>query len=667
MPLKQTILILDDEKSVLDLTARYLDDNVYTTMFGSSAESAMERFREAVGALDLLIADVTLAGNSGVEIALRLQALAPNLKVVLMSGFFVNEWNPSDLALVKRLPPESVRILLKPFSARELLSATGELLGTPAHSKPQPLWTQANHLDLPQQPGNAALEQQLKLLDLAHDAVVVHDLDGKIRFWNQGAESLYGWAKDQAVGRVSYELLQSVFPDSFEDARRMALESGHWEGEVRQITRNGVPVIVSSHWSVHRGPDGQLEVLEIGWNITSQSRLEEGLRFVNQELESRLKALRRVEARFRGLLESAPDAMVIVDPAGKITMVNQQAEMQFGYTRDELVGQSVDKLVPESLRNLHSVHRDGYVKKAHLRPMGQGRELFGVRKNGEEFPVEISLSPLDTDDGLLISSSIRDISERKRFENMLSEKNLQLETADKAKDLFLAGMSHELRSPLQAIIGFGDLLAEELQGSLNDDQKKYVHHILEDSQHLLALVNDILELSKIESGGLQLCWESFDTKDAIEEVIFSVQSRVEAKSIRIETNVGASLQLHADYLRFKQVLYNLLSNAIKFTPNGGQISITATRTGEFVEIAVTDNGIGIPDEQHEAIFNKFHQLGALNRGCREGTGFGLPITRALVANHGGRIWLKSKPGEGSCFTFTIPTVSHRTLHARAIP
>jgi len=511
------------------------------------------------------------------------------------------------------------------------------------------------------------MEQQSKLLDLAHDAVVVHNLEGRIRFWNQGAENLYGWAKDQAVGRLSPDLMQSVFPVSFEDARRMVLESGHWEGEVRQTTRRGVPVIVSSHWSVHRGPDGELEVLEIGWDITSQKRIEEGLRFVNQELELRLQALRRVEGRFRGLLESAPDATVIVDRTGKITMVNQQAERQFGYTREELIGQSAEMLLPERLRRLHQAHRDGYVKKADLRPMGQGQDLFGLRKNGEEFPVEISLSSLDTDEGLLVSSSIRDVSERKRFENLLSQKNLQLETSDKVKELFLAGMSHELQSPLQTIIGFGDLLADELKGSLNDDQKNYVNHILEDSQHLLALINDILDLSKIEAGGLKLCWESFDTTGAIEEVISSVRPRVEAKSIRLETTIRESLQLHADYLRFKQVLDNLLSNAIKFTPNGGHITIAATRTGEFVEIAVTDNGIGIPDEQHEAIFDKFHQLGALNRGNREGMGLGLPITRALVENHGGRIWLKSKPGEGSCFAFTFPAGSHRTLHAGAIP
>jgi len=655
MSLKRTILILDDEKTVLDLTARYLNDNGYTTFSSRSSESATERFHEAGGAVDLLIANVTLAGESGVEIGLRLQALAPKLKIVFMSGLFVNEWNASDLALVKRLPPESVRILLKPFSAHELLSATAELIGTPANPKPETPWTQTNRVDARQEPLSAALDQQSGPLDEAHDAVVIQDLEGRIRFWNQGAEDLYGWAKDQAMGRVSHELLHSVFPVSYQDASRAAVESGHWEGEVRQTTRRGVHLIVSSHWSVHHGQDGQLEVLAINWDITSQKRVEEGLRFVNQELESRLKALRRVEARFRGLLESAPDAMVIVDRAGRITMVNQQAERQFGYTREELNGQSVDLLVPEGRRNLHA-HRDGYVK---------GRDLFGVRKNGEEFPVEISLSSLDTDDGLLISSSIRDISERRQFENLLSEKNLQLEAADKAKDLFLAGMSHELRSPLQTIIGFGDLLAEELKGSLNDDQRKYVRHILDDSRHLLALINDILDLSKIEAGGLQLRWESFDTAGAIEEVISLVRQRVEAKSIRLETSIRESLQLHADYLRFKQVLYNLLSNAIKFTPNGGHINIEAKPTGEFAEIAVTDNGIGIPDEQHEAIFNKFHQLGAMNRGYREGTGLRLPITRALVENHGGRIWLKSKPGQGSCFAFTIPTASRRTLHAGA--
>jgi signal transduction histidine kinase len=218
-------------------------------------------------------------------------------------------------------------------------------------------------------------------------------------------------------------------------------------------------------------------------------------------------------------------------------------------------------------------------------------------------------------------------------------------------------MSHELRSPLHTIIGFADLLREELKGPLNEDQKRYIRHILGDSEHLLALINDILDLSKIEAGGFQLRQEDFDAHGAVEEVVTSLQARFAAKGIHLETRVGESLQVHADHVRFKQVLHNLLSNAIKFTPEGGRVSVAASLRGGFIEIAVRDTGVGIPREEHAAVFDKFHQVGATTKGVREGTGLGLPITRALVEHHGGSIWLDSEVGRGSCFTVTFPTAS----------
>jgi PAS domain S-box-containing protein len=343
--------------------------------------------------------------------------------------------------------------------------------------------------------------------------------------------------------------------------------------------------------------------------------------------------------------------------------MNAMAEKQFGYRRDELVGKSVDILVPERFRHRHGGHRARYAAKPQLRPMGQGLDLYGLRKNGEEFPVEISLSPIATDEGMLFSSSIRDISERKLFENMLREKNVQLERADKTKDMFLASMSHELRSPLHTIIGFADLLKEELKGPLNTDQKRYVSHILSDSEHLLTLINDILDLSKIEAGGLQLRLQNFDARGAIEEVLSSVQPQVDAKGIHLELHIGDTLTLHADHVRFKQVLYNLLSNAIKFTPNSGKIGVNAVQIGSFIEIAVRDTGVGIPQSEQEAIFDKFHQVGSTSKGVREGTGLGLPITRALVEHHGGRVRLDSEPGRGSCFTVTFPAARNHTANA----
>jgi CheY-like chemotaxis protein/two-component sensor histidine kinase len=222
-------------------------------------------------------------------------------------------------------------------------------------------------------------------------------------------------------------------------------------------------------------------------------------------------------------------------------------------------------------------------------------------------------------------------------------------------------MSHELRTPLHSIIGFSELLAEQETGDLKPKQKRQLDHILRGARHLLSLINDILDLSKIEAGRLELHPESFLAQPAMSEVLTTIEPMASPKHIRIGNEVDSDLVVFADRLRFKQILYNLLSNAVKFTPEGGSVSISASVSSgtreESIEVAVQDNGIGISLEEQHAIFDEFHQAATTTKGVREGTGLGLAITRRLVEMHGGEIRVDSRPGEGSRFTFSLPSTS----------
>ena len=384
--------------------------------------------------------------------------------------------------------------------------------------------------------------------------------------------------------------------------------------------------------------------------------------------------------RYRRLLEAAPDGIVEVDGSGRIVLVNSQAEKLFGYRREDLLGKSVEILMPERFHERHPAHRGRYQAHSVIRPMGSGLDLRALRADGTEFAVDINLSPFKGETGPGVICVIRDVSDRKAVEEqikMLNQsleqrtrdlaitnseleiRNREVEKANRLKSNFLATMSHELRTPLNSIIGFSDLLAEQTAGDLTEKQERFVGHIQESSRYLLALINDILDLSKIEAGRLELKYETFQMSVAVDEVLSTLRPLAAAKEIELRTEVSEELFLDADRVRLKQVLYNLLSNAIKFTPEQGQVRLVARPEGALLSTSVIDTGIGIPREEQESVFEAFHQLSATAPGVREGTGLGLSITKLLVEQHGGSIRVESEPGKGSQFHFTMPRSPRR--------
>ncbi len=506
----------------------------------------------------------------------------------------------------------------------------------------------------PQKEREELSNRQAQLLDQAYEPILVRDHNDCIVYWNKGAERLYGWTAAEAKGRVSHQLLDATFTQPLEEINRRLEDEGHWEGELTQRTRSGHRILVLSRW-----------IRELG--VAQSHVLETNIDMSERQQRLALEEQSRLERRFRQLLEAAPDAIVEVDSDGQIVLVNRSAEEMFGYNRDQLVGKSVDVLVPDAVRPHHQGHRSNYLAHPRTRPMGSGLELRARRRNGSLFPVEISLSPIHTESGLHVTAVIRDVTERKRAEQEvrrlqmqytgeLEARNREIERANRLKSEFLASMSHELRTPLHTIIGFAELLEEGSEGPLNDTQKRFLTHIHRDSEHLLELINDVLDLSKIEAGQLILKREHYPLTHSIHEALEAIRPGAALKGIQLEDRGQAKCVIDADPLRVREMLYNLLSNAVKFTPEGGTVWIESFEQTGFARITVGDTGIGIPSEEQENIFDKFYQVGNTTRGVREGTGLGLSITRELVQMHGGWIELDSAPGRGSRFTFALPTV-----------
>ncbi|HEY0818560.1 MAG TPA: PAS domain S-box protein, partial [Rhizobacter sp.] len=410
----------------------------------------------------------------------------------------------------------------------------------------------------------------------------------------------------------------------------------------------------TTYESVRRRKDGTMLCVDFTAKLLSSTG--GGLILVSEKDVTDIKVQRDaklMEARFRDLLESTPDGIVMANPTGHIVIANSQAESLFGYEPGELRGKPVDILLPERYRRAHVGHRSSYFLQPRKRAMGSGLDLSGVRKDGTEFPIEISLSPLRTEENAFVMSAIRDISERKRFERALQEKNVELANANQAKDRFLASMSHELRTPLNAIIGFTGTLLMGLPGPLTPDQYKQLRTVQTSARHLLALINDLLDVAKIEAGKVDLALAPADCCAVIEEVVATLKVQAEAKGLQIAAVVPPSpLIWTTDRRALSQIVLNLAGNAVKFTDTGS-VTVSLRQEDEVLEVTVDDTGVGIPEDEQAKLFAPFSQAGSLRPRAAEGTGLGLHLSQRLAGLLGGHITFKSTPGQGSRFVLRL--------------
>jgi PAS domain S-box-containing protein len=363
------------------------------------------------------------------------------------------------------------------------------------------------------------------------------------------------------------------------------------------------------------------------------------------------------QARLAGILDIADDAIISMDHQHRITLFNQGAEKIFGYSAQEVLGQPLDLLLPARFVAAHRHHVEAFgVAIPTARRMGERSDIYGRRKDGSEFPAEASISRLKLANETIFTVILRDITARKHFEQALQEQNAELERALQVKDRFLASMSHELRTPLNAIIGFTGTLLMRLPGPLTTEQEKQLRTVRTSAHHLLSLINDLLDLARIESGKVAINREPVVCQGVLQEVVDSLRPMAEAKGLQFTIKIpGQDVIIQTDRRALCQVMINLANNAIKFTERG-EVRLELDRRaseGLHTEIRVTDTGIGIRREDQPGLFDAFGRGEALARPGG-GAGLGLHLSQKLAALLGGYITVQSEYGKGSTFTLVLP-------------
>ena len=497
------------------------------------------------------------------------------------------------------------------------------------------------------------------LLEAAPDAMVVVNQVGEIVLVNVQAERQFGYRRDELLGQK----VKNIIPDGFAerliaDATRStadALAQQMGTGiELSGQRKDGSEFPIEIMLSPLESAEGILVTAAIR-NISARKAAEEHLV--------------QMESRYRGLLEAAPDAMVVVNQGGEIVLVNVQAEKQFGYRRDELLGQKVKNIIPDGFAERLIADATRSTVDALAQQIGTGIELSGRRKDGSEFPIEIMLSPLESAEGILVTAAIRNISARKKSE----EDNAELErrVADRTKELAVSNQvlersnmelqqfayvaSHDLQSPLRSISGFVQLLKMEYASQFDEQAIDWIRRTIQATEQMQSLISGVLAYSRVDSRSRPFMPTPF--LDVFNDVLAQLDSSIHDAGGQV--TCGELPVVMGDRSQFVQLMQNLIGNGLKY--HGGQspqVHVSAERHGKEWTFSVRDNGIGIEPKYYERIFEIFKRLHGQNE--YPGTGIGLAVCRRVVNRHGGRIWVESGTGHGSVFHFTLPEGTAQT-------
>jgi len=474
------------------------------------------------------------------------------------------------------------------------------------------------------------VEQLIAIIDSVPTAVIMVDQEGTIVLVNMQAERLFGYKSAELHG----EMIDILIPYRFR-AKHPELRS-HFISDPKAR-----PMGVGRDLYGLR-KDGTEFPIEIG---LSPVKTKEGTFVISAIVD--ISERKRLEARFRATVESAPTAIVMVNQVGSIVLVNAETERLFGYDRDELLNKKVEVLIPGRFHSAHPGLRSQYFASPEARRMGAGRDLFGVRKDGSEFPVEIGLNPVRMDEGLFVLSAIVDISDRAQTK-ALRQAVEALERSNIELQRFAYVASHDLQTPLRNVASFVELLRTTYADKLDAQGNDWIRRIVESVKQLHTLIRDLLEYSRVDSQAHR--FEQVSFRKVLDDAVSLLATSIQENNAKI--SCGKLPVIMGDRSQLVQLMLNLISNALKYRDVASpHIRVSAKRNDKEWVFAVRDNGIGIAPRYHERIFDIFERLH--DRQEYPGTGIGLAVCRRVVHRHGGKLWVESEPGHGSKFYFTI--------------
>jgi PAS domain S-box-containing protein len=477
------------------------------------------------------------------------------------------------------------------------------------------------------------------LLEAAPDAMVVVNQGGEIVLVNVQAEKQFGYRRDELLGQKVTNIIPVGFAEriiadetrSTEDALDQQIGTGI---ELTGHRKDGGNFPIEIMLSPLKDADGTLVTAAIR-NISVRKTIE--------------RHLAQMEGKYRGLLEAAPDAMIVVNQGGEIVLVNVQAEKQFGYRRDELLEQMVTNIIPAGFAERLIADGLRSAEDALDQKIGTGIELIGHRKDGSNFPIEIMLSPLENSDGTLVTAAVRDISVRKTAEALLLEKMEELNRSNEELGQFAYIASHDLQEPLRMVASYTQLLSRRYKGKLDADADEFIDFAVDGANRMQRLIQDLLTYSRVGTKGKEL--SDISSEDALQQALVNLRSAVAASGA--EVTHDHLPEVRADERQLTQLFQNLVANAIKYQRTGTpRVHIAATKDNAHKWVfSVEDNGLGIDSQYFERIFGMFQRLH--KREEFDGTGIGLAICKKIVERHGGNISIESELGHGSTFRFAL--------------